>query len=251
LHDLLTLRPMAVVFKHVPVLLREVVSVLLRGRRDVALRLVDCTVGGGGHSKFLLDSAPNANLLGIDKDFDAIRHANCTLQHFRERCEIVHSSYEALPALLQSKSWDKVDGMIADLGVSSFQLDSVPRGFGFRDEALLDMRFDQSGTGPTAYVLVNRLPAGELRTIFHTYGEESFANEIASCIVDVRRKQPIKTTRQLADLVQDVYHRYAPPRRRTTVHPATKTFQALRIAVNNELACVKVWRADNTFQAHI
>jgi 16S rRNA (cytosine1402-N4)-methyltransferase len=190
---------------------------------------VDGTVGAGGHARGILEAcAPDGELLGLDLDPQALALARETLAPFGTRAHLAQASYTSLPRQMSQLGWDAVDGIVLDLGLSSMQLDTPERGFSFQHDAPLDMRFSPSNP-VSAASLVNGLDEDELADILHRYGEESDGRRIARAIV---RARPLQTTRQLAEVIEKVV-----PRRKG-IHPATKTFQALRIAVNEELASV-------------
>ena len=192
---------------------------------------VDATLGLGGHSEGILLASPQSRVIGIDRDCGAIELARARLASFGSRFSAIHSDYRRIRDVLSELKIPSVDGILADLGVSSWQLDSPERGFSFRfGSEPLDMRMDQS-EGETAGDLVNRLGERELAEIIWLYGEEPGSRRIAKRIVEQRTRQPITTTGELADLVVSVLH----PKGKWRVHPATRTFQALRIAVNHEL----------------
>jgi 16S rRNA (cytosine1402-N4)-methyltransferase len=214
--------------RHVPVLYNVVLSAL---RPSPGCRLVDGTVGAGGHAWGLLEaSAPDGELLGLDRDPAALRIAAERLKPFGARALLRQTSFAELSSAIEAVSWDRVDGVLLDLGMSSMQLDDPQRGFSFQQDGPLDMRFDPSAP-ETATDLVNNLQAGELADLLIRFGEEPRARRVAQAIVAAR---PITTTRQLADVVA----RSAGYRGGRT-HPATRTFQALRIAVNGELEAVE------------
>lgn len=213
---------------HKPVLYQEVLRYL---RPQRGQKFVDATVGNGGHALGILQgSEPDGLLLGIDLDSAALEIAEQTLQAFRGRYWLIEGSYRDLTKYLAQLGWYAVDGVLLDLGVSSMQLDIPERGFSFRFEAPLDMRFNRHNP-LTAADLVNTLSQEELARLLFRYGEERFARQIAQAIVASR---PIRTTTQLAELVVRVVgHRSG------GIHPATRTFQALRIAVNEELVALQ------------
>jgi len=208
---------------------------------------LDGTVGGGGHARLILEaSAPGGRLIGLDRDRDALAAAAANLASFGDQAILRHARFTEAGRILAELGLAAVDGILLDLGVSSFQLDTPERGFSFRDDGPLDMRMDRSG-GPTAAELVNQLEEGELARIFRDFGEERHARRIARRIVAARAERPFERTRQLAELVRDaVPGGHAPSR----IHPATRVFQALRIFVNTELdqvrdgvvACLKLLR---------
>jgi len=217
---------------HLPVLLEPVLA-LLRVVDTGAGRFVDGTVGAGGHAAALLEAAPEARLLGLDRDPAALALARERLAPFGARAVLAHASYEDMPA--QVAAWlgadAQVDGILLDLGVSSMQLDQAERGFAFMQDGPLDMRFDPTSGEPGAADLVNLLDADELADILYRYGEERHSRRIAQAIVAAR---PLDTTRALADIVASAQRG---PREK--IHPATRTFQALRIAVNDELGALE------------
>lgn len=197
---------------------------------DRSARLVDCTVGGGGHSSLLLTKYPKLELLGIDRDHDALNAAAERLSFARSRVMLMHGSFSEFPRLIEECGWDKVDGMLFDLGVSSPQLDRAERGFAWRMEGPLDMRMDQDAE-LTAGRLLNRASAGELERIFREYGEIRGAGKLAAKIVEVREDKPFGQVSDLVEICDAVLKRSrpgAPP-------VPTLVFQALRIAVNDEL----------------
>ncbi len=210
---------------HIPVLYQSVMEAL---RPRPGGWYVDATVGAGGHAEGILRaSAPHGRLLGLDVDPQALALAQARLAPFGERVVLRRASYRTLAAQLRDLGWPAVDGILLDLGVSSMQLDTPERGFSFRADGPLDMRFDPRQP-LTAADLVNQLPEAELAEILWRYGEERRARQVARAIVAQR---PITSTRQLAEIVARVTSSGRPG-----MHPATRTFQALRIAVNQELA---------------
>lgn len=218
---------------HIPVLLREAVLHLACKPGGV---YVDGTLGGAGYAiEILKATSPGGVLVAMDKDEDAVKAAKEKLEPFKDRVILAQGSFKNLQAVLNGASVDGVDGVVFDLGVSSHQFDTPERGFSFRHGARLDMRMDKS-SAKTAHVLVNTLTADELERIFKEYGEERFARKVASAIVKARSIKPVDTTLELAGLVAD-----AIPKRfhAKGIHPATKVFQALRIAVNAELDDLK------------
>jgi 16S rRNA (cytosine1402-N4)-methyltransferase len=190
---------------------------------------VDCTVGLGGHSAALL-RAGASRLLALDRDPAALIAAAEALAEWRDRVELVHADYRTLGDVLNARGIDRIDGAVADLGVSSLQLEGEGRGFSFQRDEPLDMRMDPTA-GPTAADLVNRTPEFELANAIFTFGEERASRRIARLIVEARQLAPLTTTAQLASLVR----RAIRPRGYTRIDPATRTFQALRIWVNGEL----------------
>lgn len=216
---------MATVPRHRPVLCQEVVTALAA---PVPRLVVDATLGLGGHARALLEALPELILVGIDVDPDALAQARITLAPFASRTRLVQASYADLARVLRELGVSQLDGVLFDLGVSSLQLDTPERGFSFRFEAPLDMRF--SGRGMTAAELVATLSEEELTRILREYGEEPRARRVARAIVSARQREPLRTTGQLRQVVA----RALGPRRGRT-DPVTRTFQALRIATNREL----------------
>jgi 16S rRNA (cytosine1402-N4)-methyltransferase len=209
---------------HEPVLLAEVLELLEVKPGGL---YVDGTLGLGGHSEELLRrSAPDGRLLAVDRDSETLARATERLEPFGERARLVHADYREIPALLGAHL---ADGILLDLGISSAQLDDPERGFSFQADAPLDMRMDRSH-GETAADVVNRLPEPDLANLIYQYGEEPGSRRIAKAIAIARRKARIRTTVELADIV-----RRAAPRPKPGLHPATRTFQAIRIRVNREL----------------
>ena len=195
---------------------------------------VDATLGLGGHSEALLESNPNLVLIGIDRDLDAIVKAKNRLAKFENRTKLTHAIFDEITEVVNSFGYNKVDGILFDLGVSSMQLDQSDRGFSYSQDAPLDMRMDSS-TGITASEIVNTYAPGELVRILRTYGEEKFATRIVENIVKERAKAPLNSTAQLATLVKESIPAAT---RRTGGNPAKRTFQALRIETNDELGAV-------------
>ena len=218
--------------RHISILVNEVIAAL-QADAPGTTRLIDGTVGGGGHSHALLDAGVDA-VLACDRDRDAIETARQRLAAFGDRVNFYHGSYVDMRGAANGLGWRTVDAILLDLGLSSYQLDDPARGFSFRFGAPLDMRFDRDSAGETAGDLVNSLAADELADIFFRYGEERYARRIARAIA---RQRPVTSTRMLADLVADAVP--ANTRRKSRIHPATKVFQALRIAVNRELDAVE------------
>jgi len=216
---------------HSPVLPAEVVRLLEPARRNV---LVDCTIGPGGHAEALLEAAgPEARLIGIDVDERNLELAGRRLQRFGGRVRLLVANFAEVPAVLAEVGENFADLILADLGVSSTQLDDPARGLSFQRDGPLDMRLD-ARIDRTAADLVNQLAEGPLADLIYEHGEERYSRRIARSIVAARQKGRIERTTQLARIVESAYP--APARRsRRGVHPATRTFQALRIAVNDEM----------------
>lgn len=214
---------------HRPVLLKEAVSLLEPERGGL---FVDATLGLGGHSEALLEASPNVRVLGVDRDREALRFATERLARFGERFRAFHANFRDVARIVEEAGEAEASGALADLGVSSLQFDKAERGFSFRHDAPLDMRMDAEGDEETAAELLARLPEEEIARIIYEFGEERRSRRIARWIVERReRGEPVETTKELADLVARAVGR----KRSDKIHPATRTFQALRIAVNREL----------------
>src|SRR5438034_11560841 len=214
---------------HRPVLLRETIELLAAARGGL---FVDCTVGLGGHTEAILQASADAQVLGIDRDDEALEFARERLKPFGPRFRSVHADFRELTRVLARAKIKTARGILADLGVSSSQLDSPSRGFSFRHDAALDMRMDRSSGDETAAEILGRLSEVEIARIIFEYGEERHSRRIARAIVRKREQgEPVTTTSQLASLVE----RTTGPGKQRRIHPATRTFQALRIAVNREL----------------
>lgn len=217
---------------HIPVLYQETIDFL---QPKTAGRYIDGTVGAGGHAKGILRaSAPDGKILAFDKDREAIIYARQQLPEADQRITFVHASYSRMAELAPAYGFDKADGILLDLGLSSRQLENASRGFSFVNDGPLDMRFDTTSRS-TAADLVNELDASELAAIFKRYGEVRHSHRLAEMIVSNR---PLYTTKQLADLISQESSKYGTRHRGRgqRIHPATQVFQALRIAVNEELA---------------
>lgn len=216
-------------FEHQPVLLNEVLRYLNPHTEGL---YIDCTVGGGGHAEAILKAAPDTKVVGIDKDLDAVRHVRERLGKYGARFTAIHGDFCHLKQLLAgNRILERPDGLLYDLGVSSWQLDNPERGFSYQVDARLDMRMDQTQE-LTAYEVVNSWPEKKLAKIILEYGEERWARRIAKFICRQREKEPIETTLELVDVIKAAIPAGA---RTTGPHPAKRTFQAIRIAVNNEL----------------
>jgi 16S rRNA (cytosine1402-N4)-methyltransferase len=217
-------------YKHIPVLVGEV---LLSLRPQAQAVYVDATLGEGGHAEALLRaSGPSGRVIGIDRDAEVLEVARQRLASFGSRVDLVHRHAVELRNILDMLQVAQVDGILLDLGVSSYQLETAARGFSFAREGPLDMRMDQTAE-PTAATLVNTLGEWELANVIMRYGEEHWARRIARAILRARRRAPLQTTQDLAAITTQVIPPSARPSR---IHPATRTFQALRIAVNEELS---------------
>ena len=212
---------------HIPVLLSEVLHWMAPEKGKV---LVDGTLGGGGHSEALLKAG--VDVIGIDQDEQALAYAGERLEGYGNRFTALRGNFSEMPQLLAEAGHGQVDGILVDIGVSSWQLDEADRGFSFGKEGPLDMRMDRS-SGQTAADLVNTASEQELKTIFFEYGEERASNKIVRRIVERREQTPFTTTLDLADFIASIIPRGGKS------HPATRIFQALRIAVNDELGVLK------------
>lgn len=224
--------------QHVPVLLEETLGFLRLSERRT---IVDATLGFGGHSLAILSEIPEARVIAFDRDPSAIELAKPRLAEFRERITFVHSNFAGIKVELRKRSVHVVDAIIADLGLSSIQVDSETRGFSFRFDAPLDMRMDQTAGSETAAEILANRSEFEIADLIYRFGEERNSRRIARRIVAERESgRPVRTTKQLADLVS----RSTRSLKRDAIHPATKTFQALRIAVNAELEILDVFVRD-------
>ena len=218
--------------RHVSVLLEECIENLNIKPDGIS---VDGTLGLGGHSYEIASHLKNGRLIGIDRDETAIERAGNRLKPFGERVTLVHGNFSDTAAILDSLRIEGVDGMLFDLGVSSPQLDEAQRGFSYRVEAPLDMRMDASD-GLTAYEIVNTWDAERLNRILWDYGEERYARRISAAILREREKKPIESTTELAEIIRSAMPAAA---RREKQHPAKRSFQAIRIAVNDELGAIE------------
>ena len=221
--------------RHVPVLLERCVALLAPALGEPGAVVVDATVGLGGHSAALLERFEAVRLVGLDRDQQALAAAAERLRPFAPRATLVHAVYDGLPEVLADLGLGRVQGVLFDLGVSSMQLDDPDRGFAYAQDAPLDMRMDQS-QGITAADVVNTYAGKELARVLRDYGEERFAGRVADAIVRARELEPFTGTARLAELVRSSIPAAT---RRTGGHPAKRTFQALRIEVNGELAALE------------
>jgi len=214
--------------EHVPVMPKEVMDLLCCRPGGT---YVDATVGLGGHSEAILGRIqPGGQLIGIDRDKESLEKAQLRLKPYAQSLRLLHDNYKNLPLILNNLAGPPVDGILVDLGVSSYQLTTPDRGFSFQSDVMLDMRMDRTQQR-TAADLVNKLSESELADIIYLYGEERLSRRIAAAIVQERRKTPITRCVQLAEIISRVLR----VRGHQPIHPATRTFQALRIAVNEEL----------------
>jgi 16S rRNA (cytosine1402-N4)-methyltransferase len=211
---------------HEPVLVAETLALLEPSRGGL---FVDCTVGFGGHTRALIEAGAS-KVLGLDRDAEALSMAREALAPVSDRVELVHADYRELDKVLDARGIDLVSGTLADLGVSSMQLDGEGRGFSFRRDEPLDMRMDRS-QGETAASVIAHVDEEQLANVIFEYGEERYSRRIARAVVEARRVAPVATTGQLAQIVR----RAIPRRGHQRIDPATRTFQALRILVNREL----------------
>lgn len=217
---------------HVPVMLRRVLDLLAPALSAPAAVVVDATVGLGGHAEAMLAAHPELRLIGLDRDPAALERSAARLAAFGPRVQLVHTRYDALPQVLDDAGVRRLDAALFDLGVSSLQLDDDTRGFAYSRDTALDMRMDPTSSR-TAAEVVNTYPVSDLARVLRVYGEERFARRIAEAIV---RARPLATSARLAELVRDAVPAAT---RRTGGHPAKRTFQALRIEVNDELAVLE------------
>lgn len=216
-------------FYHLPVLLEEVIEGL---NIQADWNLVDGTVGGGGHSYYMLKkSSPKGKLMGIDRDKDALAAAKIRLEEFGERSILVHDNFKNIKKAFYMNGWDKAHGALIDLGISSFQIDSSLRGFSYMQDGPLDMRMNIEDAA-TAKELVNNASKDELADIIKKYGEERWSARIAEFIVKHREEKEIETTRELVSIIEKAIPKKV---RDANSHPAKRTFQALRIATNKEI----------------
>lgn len=209
---------------HIPVLLNEMLEALSPKSGELYL---DATFGGGGYTRAILEAAP-CRVVGIDRDPDAIKRAAALKKEYPDRFDIFQATFSTMESVLKTNGYDKFDGIIFDFGVSSFQLDEAERGFSFRFDGPLDMRM--SGEGLSAADIVNTYSESDIADIIYRYGEERKSRRIARAIVEHRQENPILSTKQLADLIKSVIYS-----KKDDIHPATLSFQGLRIFVNNEL----------------
>ena len=215
---------------HRPVLLQETIDNLISNPHGT---YVDCTLGGGGHLRYLAEKLESdAKVIGLDKDADILQQTRKDLQGLN--VTLIQSDFKYLKQVLQDLELDLVDGIMMDLGVSSFQLDTAARGFSFHEDAALDMRMNQEQY-LTAQDIVNNFDEDEITDILFKYGEEKYARSISRAIVSYRGGKSIEGTLELADIIKGA----VPAKYRREKHPARKSFQALRIAVNDELGALR------------
>ena len=222
-------------YRHIPVMVREVIDYL---DCSPGKRYVDGTLGGGGHARAILRAvSPDGFLIGVDQDPAAVSFAREILRPFKSNTRLFHDNFTRLPQILSRLHTTGVDGILLDLGLSLYQLEGSRRGFSFMRDEPLDMRMNPE-EGEPAEALINRLPEKRLAALIARYGEERWAGRIAKSIVRIRRQQPIQSSLQLAGIVTSAIPGKHRPR---VIHPATRTFQALRIAVNRELEALEIF----------
>ena len=222
--------------KHVPVLLNRVLELFAPALADRPAVVVDATLGLGGHAEALLNAHPRLTLIGLDRDPQAIELSSKRLADFGDRVKFVNVTYDRIAEAVEDLGLSRVDGVLMDLGVSSLQLDAAERGFAYSRDAPLDMRMS-AGTGQTAADVLNTYPPGDLVRILRDYGEERFAKKIVSAVVREREREPFTNSGRLVELL---YAAVPAATRRTGGHPAKRTFQALRIEVNEELESLRL-----------
>ena len=223
---------------HIPVLLKETIQYLKCKKKGI---YVDCTIGCGGHAETILEKiAPGGKLIGIDRDENALRYAKERLGRFKRNLILVKDNFRNIADILKKENIEKVDGVLLDLGFSSLQIEDEKRGFSFQKDGVLDMRMDKN-TLISAYDIVNSYSQSQLEKIIFQYGEERYAKRIAKKIVIECKKTPIKTTQQLSMIIKKAIYsnRHKPYKHKYKIHPATRTFMALRIQVNDELEALK------------
>lgn len=222
--------------QHIPVMRDRCISLLTPGIEGVtAPVVVDATLGLGGHTESLLSIFPALKVIGIDRDQSALAHARARLERFKDRLITAHATFDQITEVVHDAGFDRIDGALFDLGISSMQIDESSRGFSYSHDARLDMRMDQSQTR-TAAEIVNTYEPGRLTRVLREYGEEKFAPQIVSNIVRFRNKKYLDSTFDLVEIIKDSI---PAPARRTGGNPAKRTFQALRIETNDELGAIK------------
>ena len=219
---------------HTPVLLERCLELLAPVASRPGAVVVDATLGMGGHSEALLDAHPGLTVIGLDRDAAALELAGRRLRAHEDRLARVHTVYDGIADAVRGAGFDRIDGVLFDLGVSSLQLDEAERGFAYAQDAPLDMRMDQSA-GVTAAEVLASASEGRLRAIFERYGEEPLAGRYARAIIAARSEAPIERSLQLVEVLQQA----TPARVKDQRHPAKRVFQALRVEVNGELAALE------------
>ena len=222
-------------YGHVPVMAGRVVTLLTPAVSDKGAVLVDATLGRAGHARAMLEACPGLTLIGIDADATAIESARELAETYPGRVVLAHAFYDQIAEIVADAGYERIQGVLFDLGVSSPQLDDPGRGFAYSHDAPLDMRMDPSGER-TASDIVNDYPVGELTRVLRDYGEERFARRIAEAVARERAREPVTSTLRLSAIVRDAIPAAA---RRTGGNPAKRTFQALRIEVNDELGTLR------------
>ena len=221
--------------RHVPVLLDRIVKLLAPALEQPGSVMVDATLGLGGHSESVLERCPNARVMGIDRDREALKLAGERLARFGDRFTPIHAVYDELPRVLTEQGLSSVSAVLLDLGVSSLQVDERERGFAYRHDAPLDMRMDQS-SGMTAADVLNTYGLADLERILRDYGEERFAKRVASAVVRERAREPFTSSARLVELLRSMVPAAS---QKSGGHPGKRTFQALRIEVNAELQALE------------
>ena len=217
---------------HVPVMCSQVLMYLITKKEGI---YIDCTLGGGGHSREIIKKIyPDGLLVGLDQDIEALEHAREQLRDYQDKVIIAKSNFIDLQMLMQDLGFKEVTGILFDLGLSSHQIKASYRGFSFLEDCPLDMRMDLSNQFDARYI-VNHYTEKELWDLFSQYGEERFSRSIARVIVTERKKKQIETTKHLAQLITNIYSRHSRHNKKWRIHPATRVFQSLRIEVNQEL----------------
>lgn len=214
---------------HIPVMLDKVLNYLEGEKRNL---IVDCTFGGGGHSREILIRHKNIKIIGLDRDFDAVQRGSVIMEEFKNRLNLYHRNFKDLPLLLESLGINQVDAMLLDLGVSSDLIEDKERGFSFQNDGPLDMRMDKTSE-ITAEIIVNSYPKEKLEKIFFEYGEERYSRKVAKAICEYRKKKRIQTVFELVDILLKNVPKTG------KIHPATRVFQALRMEVNDELGALR------------
>ncbi len=218
-------------YNHIPVLLQEVLDIL---KPEPNQNYIDATLGGGGYSRAIMDLiAPEGKILAIDLDRDAMDNSRRSFTDSKHRIILAHGNFRDIDHHVKSRDFRNIDGIVADIGLSSFQLDQSERGITFQKKEILDMRFDLSSKDPDARFILNNWPADELRQIFDEYGEEPFSAKIANYILTFRETEELKYTDQLVEIIKDALPK---PKKHLWADAARRIFQSLRIEVNHELA---------------
>lgn len=220
-------------WSHISVMKEESLAHLALQSRGI---YVDATLGLGGHTSAIAEYLDSGVVIGIDTDQEALKIAQERLQSVADRTQLVQGNFVEIDQIVHNLGYQKVHGILADLGVSSMELDNPERGFSFQQDGPLDMRMNPDGQELTAADIVNTYTEKDLAELFRKYGDEIFPGRIARVIVEQRRKRELQTTQDLVDIILSVV-----PRKRSGIHPATRVFQALRIEVNDELTALEVF----------